>query len=97
MERSTRITKIDRRGARATLITYRHGGVKGQLEIPGGMSAFRDWINEQVKENEEFLIALALKHWLVNNPGSTDFSAIEDKLITLDFEALATSGLVVIQ
>lgn len=97
MARSTRITKIDRRGARATLVTYRHNGVKGQLEIPGGMPAFRDWINEQVGESEEFLVALALKQWLVKNPGSTDFSSIEGKLITLDFEALGTSGLVVIQ
>lgn len=97
MAKSTRITRIDRRGPRCTLITYRHGGVKGQLEIQGGMPAFRDWINEQVKDSEEFLIALALKQWLAKNPGSTDFSSIEGKLITLDFDALATSGLVVIQ
>lgn len=96
MPRSTRITKIDRRGPRCTLVNFRHNGIKGQLEIPGGMAAFRDWINEQVKDNEEFLIALALKQWLVKNPGSTDFSTIEGKLITLDFEALATIGLVTI-
>lgn len=97
MARSTRITKIDRRGTRATLVTYRFGGRKGQIEIPGGMPAFRDWINEQIFDDDELLVALLLKWWLVNNPASTDFSTLEGKTITLDFEALATSGLVVIQ
>ena len=96
MARSTRITKIDRRGARATLVTFRQGGVKGQLEIPGGMTEFRDWINDQVRDNAEFLVALALKQWLVKNPGSTDFSAIEGKTITLDFEAAVNAGMLTV-
>lgn len=96
MARSTRIVRIDRRGQRCTLVTYRGGGEKGQLEIPGGMPEFRQWINEQLKDNAELLVALALKQWLVKNPGSTDFSTIEGKTITLDFEAVASSGLVVI-
>jgi hypothetical protein len=96
MARNTKIVKIDRRGARCTLVTYRGGGEKGQLEIPGGMPAFRDWINETIKDNHELLVALALKQWLAKNPGSTDFSAIEGKTITLDFEAAATAGIVTV-
>lgn len=97
MARSTRITKIDRRGQRCTLITYRGGGVKGQLEIPGGMSEFRQWIRENARDSHETLIALALMVWLQKNPGeNADFSAIEGKLITLDFDAIMTAGLVTI-
>ena len=96
MTRSTRITKIDRRGQRCTLVTYRGGGEKGQLEIPGGMPEFRDWINDTIKDNHELLIALALKQWLVKNPGSTDFTGIEGKTITLDFQAAMNAGLVTI-
>ena len=96
MARSTKIVKIDRRGARCTLVTYRGGGEKNQLEIPGGMAEFRDWINEMVKDSHEVLVALALKQWLVKNPGSTDFSAIEGKTITLDFAAAVTAGIVTV-
>lgn len=96
MARSTRITKIDRRGPRCTLVTYRGGGEKGQIEIPGGMAEFRDWINTQVRDSHELLVALALKQWLVKNPTATDFSGIEDKIITLDFEAPATAGIVTV-
>lgn len=96
MARSTRITKIDRRGQRATLITYRGGGEKGQIEVPGGMAEFRDWINSQIRDSHELLVALALKQWLAKNPGSTDFSSIEGKTITLDFEAVASAGIVTV-
>ena len=96
MARTTKIVKVDRRGQRCTLVTHRFGGQKGQIEIQGGVPAFRDWINEQVKENDEFLIALLLKWWLVNNPGSTDFSTLEGKTITVDFTAAVNSGIVTV-
>lgn len=97
MRRSTRITKVDRQGQRATLVTWRGGGRKGQLEIQGGMTEFREWINDQIRDNDELLVALALKHWLVNNPASQDFTSIEGKTITIDLTLPATSGLMVIQ
>ena len=96
MRRSTRIIKVDRRGARATIVTWRLAGQKGQIEVQGGMPAFRDWINEQIRDNDELLVAIGLKWWLVNNPGSTDFSSLEGKTITIDFQAAVNAGLVTI-
>jgi hypothetical protein len=96
MARTARITKIDRRGARCTLLNYRAAGEKSQVEIPGGMQEFRQWIREQLKDSSETLVAIALAQWLAKNPGSTDFSTIEGKTITLDLEAVASAGLVTI-
>lgn len=96
MARSTKIIKIDRRGQRCTLVNYRGGGEKNQIEVPGGMPEFRAWINDIVKDSHELMVALALKQWLAKNPGSTDFSGIEGKTITLDFEAAVTAGIVTV-
>jgi hypothetical protein len=96
MARQARITKIDRRGARCTLVTGRSGGEKFQFEIAGGMQEFREWIREQIKESPEFLVALGLAQWLAKNPGSTDFSGIEGKTISIDLQAVASVGLVTV-
>lgn len=87
MPRSTRITQVDRQGPRRTLIRYRGGGEKGEIEITGGMPELRQWIRGQIADSHELLVALALRQWLEQNPNSTDFSAIEGKTITLDFAA----------
>jgi hypothetical protein len=60
------------------------------------MPAFRDWINEQISDTDELLVAFALKWWLVNNPNSTDFSTLEGKTITIDFQAAVNAGMVTI-
>jgi hypothetical protein len=94
--RSARITKIERRGTKFTHVTFRSGGEKGGIEIPGGMPEFRQWIREQVKDNSEFLVVLGLAQWLAKNPGSVNFTEIEGKTITLDLEAAATAGIVTV-
>ena len=96
MAKNTKITKIDRNGQLNTRIEFRGGGVKGEIEVPGGMQEFRAWINDTIREDHAMLIALALKSWLVKNPGSTDFSAVVGKTITLDFNALTVAGIVTI-
>lgn len=98
MARTARITKVDRRGSRCTLVRWRGSATdKGELEIPGGIQEFRQWIREQLKDSSETLIAIALAHWLTNHPGEgADFSAIEGKLITLDLSQPATSGIVTV-
>lgn len=95
MAKNTKIIGITRNGSRNTRIEFRGGGSKGEIEIPGGMSELRSWINE-VKEDDRMLIALAMKVWLVNNPGSTDFTSLIGKTITLDFAAATTAGIVTI-
>lgn len=87
MPRSTRITKIERQGNTRTLINFRGGGAKGQLEIPGGVAELREWIRSQLREDHDLLIALALRQWLAQNPSAADFSSIEGKQLTLDFGA----------
>jgi hypothetical protein len=96
MAKSTKIVKVDRRGARCTLVRVRSAGYKNEIEVPGGMAEFREWIRERVKENEEFLVAIGLAQWLAKNPGSTDFSGIEGKTISIDLTAATTTGLVTI-
>lgn len=87
MARTTRIIKVERQGARRTLIRYRGGGEKGEIEVPGGMVDLRQWIRAQIAETPEILVALALRQWLEQNPSSTDFATIEGKSLTLDFSA----------
>lgn len=87
MAKTTTIVKIDRQGARRTLIRVRGGGYKTELEIPGGLSELRLWIRSQIEDSHSVLVALALRQWLEKNPDSADFSAIEGKQLTLDFAA----------
>ncbi len=97
MARTARITKIDRRGARCTLVRWRGGGEKGEIEIPGNMQDFRQWIREQLKDSGETLIAIALAQWLAKNPNeNADFSGVEGKTITLDLTASASVGIVTV-
>lgn len=98
MAKQARITKIDRRGQRCTLVRWRSGGEKGEIEIQGNMADFRQWIREQLRDTSaETLIAIGLAQWLVKNPNeNADFSAIEGKQITLDLQAVASVGLVTI-
>lgn len=94
MARTTRIIKIDRRGPKCTIVAYKGGGEKGNIEILGGMPEFREWIREsRIGDNHKGLVVLALKQWLAKNPGSTDFSAIEGKQVTLDLDALPITGI----
>lgn len=97
MAKTARITKIDRRGPRCTLVNWRGGGEKRQIEIPGNMADFRQWIREQIKDQEETLVLIGLAQWLAKFPTeNADFSAIEGKTITLDLTAPALTGLVTV-
>ncbi len=97
MPRVARITKVDRRGPRCTLVRWRGGGERGEIEIPGGMSEFRDWIREQLKDADETLVAIALAQWLAKNPNEgNDFSGIEGKVITLDLNAIPATGILTV-
>jgi hypothetical protein len=98
MPRTARITKIDRRGPRCTLVRWRGAGnERGEVEISGGIADFRDWIREQLKDADETLVAIALAQWLAENPTEAgDFSAIEGKLITLDLTADPSTGLLTV-
>lgn len=96
MPKQARITNIIRRGQRATLVRWRGGGRKNEIEIPGGMDEFRQWIREQLREDEDMLVVLALAQWLAKNPNSTDFTGIEGKQLTLDLSASATTGIVTV-
>lgn len=96
MARSTTIVGIKRNGIKNTTIEFRGAGAKGELEIPGGLAEFRDWLQNSNREDVSFLISLALRSWVVKNPAATDFSALVGKTVTLDFGAPTLTGIVTI-
>jgi len=86
MARIVRNIKVDRRSNR-TILSFRSGGQKYCLEIAGGAKEFREWINEQMSESAELVVAMGLKQWLEKNPGSNDFESITSTTVTLNLDA----------
>lgn len=90
------INSIERRGQR-TLLTYRSGGEKNQLEIAGSPADFRRYVRDTINENMELAVFLALANWMRRNQTAADFTGIEGKTITLDLDADPTEGILVIE
>lgn len=60
----------------------RHG--KSEVEITGGKSGFRQWIRDQIRDNEDFLLTLALAVWIKRDPQLSTPDLVVGKTVTLD-------------
>lgn len=80
MAKSIRIKSIDQRGE------YWHIRVgKSHIEIPGkNKAALRQWIREQFRESDDFLLALGLAAWIERDPQMDSPDIVVGKTITLD-------------
>lgn len=80
MAKSIRIKSIEQRGEDWHI---RVG--KSHIEIPGkSKAALRQWIREQFRESDDFLLALGLATWIERDPQMDSPDIVVGKTITLD-------------
>lgn len=82
MARQLKIKSIKQRG------DYWHiRAGKSHIEVCGKTKAdLRQWIREQFRENDDFLLALALAAWIKRDPQLDAPETVVGKTITLDLD-----------